>query len=125
MTHPVIQAFEKEQIIRTMDIVPGDSVEVFCKIIEGDKERVQIFAGVVIAKRGKGINEYITVRKIIAGEGVERVFPVQSPRIEKIDIKRRGRTRRAKLYYLRDRVGKATRLREETRKGRVITGEAK
>lgn len=124
MTHPLIQAFEKEQIIRPMNIVPGDSVEVFCKIVEGDKERVQIFAGVVIATRGKGVNEYITVRKIVAGEGVERMFPVQSPRIEKIDIKRRGRTKRAKLYYLRDRVGKATRLREETRKGRTVAEAA-
>lgn len=120
MTHPIIQAFEKEQIVRTVDAVPGDSVEVFCKIVEGEKERIQIFAGIVIATRGSGVNKYITVRKVIAGEGVERMFPVQSPRIDKIEIKRRGRVKRAKLYYLRDRVGKATRLREETRKGRAL-----
>lgn len=123
MSHPLIQAFEKSQIVREANFVPGDNVEVYCKIVEGDKERTQIFAGTVIARRGKGINEFFTVRKIVAGEGVERVFPVQSPRIEKIDVKRRGRTKRAKLYYLRDRVGKATRLREETRKGRVIVVE--
>jgi large subunit ribosomal protein L19 len=98
----------------------GDQVEVSQRILEGQKERVQVFAGVVIAKRGSGTREMFTVRRIVQGEGVERVFPVQSPKIAKIEVKRTGRVRRAKLFYLRDRVGKATRLRER-RKGLAET----
>jgi len=90
----------------------GDTVDVHTRILEGDKERVQIFSGVVIARRGGGTRETFTVRRIVAGEGVERTFPVHSPKIAKLHILRHGRTRRAKLYYLRDRVGKATRLAE-------------
>jgi len=91
----------------------GDTVDVHLRILEGNKERVQVFQGTVIAKRGDGIREMFTVRRIVQGEGVERTFPIHSPKIAKIEVKRSGETRRAKLYYLRDRVGKATRLREK------------
>ncbi len=101
----------------------GDQVEVHQRILEGEKERVQIFAGVVISKRGEGMREMFTVRRIVQGEGVERTFPVHSPKIAKIDMKRTGAVRRAKLYYLRDRVGKATRLRE--RKGKEAAPDGK
>lgn len=94
----------------------GDTVDVHQRILEGQKERVQIYTGVVIARKGEGPREMVTVRRIVQGEGVERVFPVNSPKISKIDVKRTGRVRRAKLYYLRDRVGKATRLRERDAK---------
>ncbi len=90
----------------------GDTVEVHTKILEGEKERVQVFSGVVIAMSGSGTREMFTVRRIVAGEGVERKFPLHSPRIDKVVVKRHGVVRRAKLYYLRDRVGKATRLKE-------------
>lgn len=90
----------------------GDQVEIHQRILEGQKERVQIFSGTVIARRGDGLREMFTVRRIVQGEGVERVFPLHSPKIAKVVVKRTGETRRAKLYYLRDRVGKATRLRE-------------
>lgn len=93
----------------------GDTIDVHYRIIEGDKERVQVFQGVYIARRGRGINEMITVRRIVANEGVERVFPLHSPRIAKIDVVRHGDARRAKLYYLRDRVGKSRRLRDRRR----------
>ena len=98
----------------------GDQVDVHQRILEGQKERVQIFSGTVIARRGNGMRETFTVRRIVQGEGVERVFPLHSPKIAKVEMKRTGRVRRAKLYYLRDRVGKATRLAE--RRGK--TGEA-
>ena len=91
----------------------GDTVDVHTRILEGEKERIQIFNGVVIARSGTGSREMFTVRRIVAGEGVERKFPVHSPKIAKIEVKRSGVVRRAKLYYLRDRVGKATRLREK------------
>lgn len=103
--------------IREFEI--GDQVEVHQRILEGTKERIQIFTGTVIAKRGSGARDYFTVRRIVQGEGVERQFPIHSPKIAKIVVKRSGRVRRAKLYYLRDRVGKATRLRE----GRKLTVE--
>jgi large subunit ribosomal protein L19 len=90
----------------------GDTVDVHQRILEGQKERIQVFSGVVISRRGSGMREMFTVRRIVQGEGVERQFPLNSPRIAKIDVKRTGVVRRAKLYYLRDRVGKATRLRE-------------
>src|SRR6516225_4817755 len=95
----------------------GDTVDVHQRILEGQKERVQIFNGVVIARRGEGLDEMFTVRRIVQGEGVERQFPLHSPKIAKIEVKRTGQVRRAKLYYLRDRVGKATRLRERKEKG--------
>jgi len=94
----------------------GDTVDVHQRILEGQKERVQIFKGVVIARRGEGMNAMFTVRRIVQGEGVERQFPLHSPKIAKIEVKRTGTVRRAKLYYLRDRVGKATRLRERRAK---------
>ena len=94
----------------------GDSVDVHTRILEGNKERIQVFSGVVIARRGSGTREMFTVRRIVAGEGVERTFPVNSPKIAKLEVVRHGRVRRAKLYYLRDRVGKATRLSERRAK---------
>ena len=90
----------------------GDTVDVHCRILEGDKERIQIFNGLVIARSGSGSREMFTVRRIVQGEGVERKFPLHSPRIAKIEVKRAGVVRRAKLYYLRQRVGKAVRLKE-------------
>src|ERR1700687_6303454 len=90
----------------------GDQVDVHGRILEGSKERVQVFSGVVISRRGDGMREMFTVRRIVQSEGVERQFPLNSPKIAKIEVKRTGVVRRAKLYYLRDRVGKATRLRE-------------
>ena len=90
----------------------GDTVDVHTRILEGEKERIQIFSGVVIARSGAGVREMFTVRRIVAGQGVERKFPVHSPRIAKVEVKRSGIVRRAKLYFLRDRVGKAVRLKE-------------
>src|SRR5437868_7389367 len=90
----------------------GDTVDVHTRILEGDKERIQLFTGVVIARSGSGTREMFVVRRIVAGEGVERKFPLHSPKIAKIDVKRSGVIRRAKLYYLRDRIGKAVRLRQ-------------
>jgi large subunit ribosomal protein L19 len=90
----------------------GDTVDVHTKILEGDKERIQIFTGTVIARSGSGSREMFTVRRIVAGEGVERKFPIHSPKIAKVEVKRKGVVRRAKLYFLRERVGKSVRLRE-------------
>ncbi len=92
---------------------PGDTVSVSVRVIEGDKERIQVFQGVCIKRKGGGINETFTVRKISNGVGVERIFPLHSPRLAKIEVVRRGRVRRAKLYYLRDLRGKAARIREK------------
>jgi large subunit ribosomal protein L19 len=100
----------------------GDTVDVHQRILEGQKERIQIFNGVVIARKGEGLREMFTVRRIVQGEGVERIFPLHSPKIAKIEVKRTGQVRRAKLYYLRDRVGKATRLRERKTKEVVVPG---
>jgi large subunit ribosomal protein L19 len=95
----------------------GDSVKVHTKVVEGEKERIQIFSGVVIGKRGRGLNETFTVRRISYGEGVERVFPLHSPRVDKIEVERQGEVRRAKLTYLRSRLGKgATLVKEKTEK---------
>ena len=90
----------------------GDTVDVHSKILEGEKERIQVFSGVVIARNGSGTSAMFTVRRIVAGEGVERKFPLHSPRIAKVEVKRSGVVRRAKLYYLRERSGKAVRLKE-------------
>ena len=90
----------------------GDTVKISVKIVEGDNERIQQFQGVVIAKRGSGIEETFTVRRVQAGQGVERVFPVNSPRLEKVEVIRRGSVRRSKLYYLRDKVGRDARVKE-------------
>lgn len=93
----------------------GDTVDVHTKILEGEKERTQIFTGTVIARSGSGTRAMFTVRRIVAGEGVERKFPLHSPKIDKIEVKRSGYVRRAKLYFLRDRIGKAVRLKERRR----------
>lgn len=103
----------------------GDTVDVHCRILEGEKERIQVFTGVVIARSGAGTREMFTVRRIVQGEGVERKFPVHSPRIAKIEVKRSSVVRRAKLYFLRDRVGKATRLKERRVENRVTGSEEK
>ena len=104
-----------KQDVVSFDI--GDQVDVSVRILEGDKERVQVFSGTVTSRRGEGMRESFTVRRLVQGEGVERIFPVNSPRIAKIEVKRAGSVRRAKLYYLRDRGGKATRIRERKEKG--------
>ena len=102
----VIEKIEQEQMKK--DATPfniGDSVKVYTRVKEGDKERTQIFAGIVIARKGRGLNEQFVVRRISHGEGVERIFPTHSPRIEKITVEQKGRTRRSKLYYLRNTRG--------------------
>ena len=115
--NPSITELEEEYTEREMpEINPGDTVKVFVRIIEGNKERTQAFEGTVIKKRGSLINKTITVRKVFQGIGVERVFAIYSPRIEKIQVLRRGDVRRSKLYYLRERSGKATRIREKMEK---------
>jgi large subunit ribosomal protein L19 len=114
----VLESVVSEQL-KAPDTYPpfsvGDTINVSVRIIEGDKERIQVFQGVLIAKKGRGINTMITVRRIVANEGVERIFPLHSPRIAKIEVVRRGDARRAKLYFLRDRVGKSRRLRDQRR----------
>lgn len=116
MSDAIIQAVQKSQLKSDLpQINIGDTVDVHVRIIEGSKERIQVFTGVVIAHSGAGMEETITVRRIVANEGVERVFPVNSPRVATVEIKRQGHVRRAKLYYLRDRVGKKRRLRDRRR----------
>jgi large subunit ribosomal protein L19 len=103
----IIKKIESEQLKQDVaDFNVGDTVKVHCRVVEGGKERVQIFAGLVIARGGSGVNAAFTVRKISYGEGVERVFPLHTPRIAKIEVNTRGKVRRAKLHYLRERVGK-------------------
>ena len=115
----ILQTLEAEEKARLVekraipDFQPGDTLRVMVKIKEGERERVQAFEGVCIARAGGGVNENFTVRKISFGEGVERVFPILSPNIESIEVKRRGVVRRAKLYYLRDRRGKSARIAEK------------
>ena len=94
------------------DFAVGDGVKVYVKIVEGTTERIQLFAGTVIARRGTGIEETFTVRRVVSGQGVERVFPLHSPRIDRIVVVRKGKVRRAKLYYLRNKIGKAARVKE-------------
>jgi large subunit ribosomal protein L19 len=120
MSEKILSLVEKsslKEVKPEFDI--GDTVDVHCRILEGDKERIQIFSGVVIARSGSGTREMFTVRRIVQGEGVERKFPLNSPRIATIEVKRSGVVRRAKLYYLRERSGKSVRLRER----RVETGK--
>lgn len=113
MQHKLLDVVEKANLREdALKFEVGDTVDVHVRILEGDKERIQIFNGVVIAKRGSGTREMFTVRRIVAGEGVERTFPINSPKIAKLVVKRHGRVRRAKLYYLRGRTGKAVRLTE-------------
>jgi large subunit ribosomal protein L19 len=126
----VIETLEKEEADRLLSLrkipefQPGDTVRVNVKIKEGERERVQAYEGVCIARGGQGINESFTVRKISFGEGVERLFPVMSPNIESIEVKRRGVVRRAKLYYLRDRRGKSARIAERAMGARAETPAA-
>lgn len=119
MINKLIQIAEGQTIRKDrLNFEIGDTVDVHSRILEGDKERIQIFQGVVISRRGSGMREAFTVRRIVAGEGVERTFPMNSPKIAKLEVVRHGKVRRAKLFYLRDRTGKATRLveRRPTRK---------
>ena len=111
--NPIIEQIEKESMksdVTQFNI--GDTVKVYVKVVEGDKERIQAYEGTCIAKKGSGIRETFTVRRISFGIGVERTFPLHSPRIDKIEVVRKGRVRRAKLYYLRDRQGKAAKVKE-------------
>src|SRR6185295_6892406 len=113
MTQAILELVEQSSLKTDLpEFNIGDTVDVHTRILEGEKERIQIFNGVVIARSGSGSREMFTVRRIVQGEGVERKFPLHSPRIAKIEVKRSGIVRRAKLYFLRDRVGKAVRLRQ-------------
>ncbi len=103
-----------------MDV--GDTINVHCRIVEGEKERVQVFTGTLIGRKGGGINEMISVRRIVDGQGVERIFPLNSPRISKFEVVRRADSRRAKLYFLRDRNGKKARLRDRRRGMKHVEG---
>lgn len=110
----IIEALEKEQLRSDIpEFAPGDTVRVHAKIVEGNRERIQVFEGVVIGRQGTGSRETFTVRRISYGVGVERTFPVHSPRVAKIEVVRRGVVRRAKLYYLRNLTGKAARIKEK------------
>ena len=114
MSQALFDKIESEQFRKNpLNFNVGDSVRVHTKVVEGDKERIQVFAGIVIGRRGRGLNETFTVRKVSDGVGVERIFPLHSPMIDKIDHIRRGRVRRARLYYLRDLKGKAARIDEK------------
>src|SRR5262245_48201047 len=117
MNQAILDKIESEQFRKeTANFNVGDSVRVHTKVVEGDKERIQVFAGIVIGRRGRGLNSTFTVRRISYGEGVERVFPLHSPRVEKVEVERGGKVRRAKLTYLRKRVGKgATSVKEKER----------
>lgn len=116
MSQQILAQIEAGQIKTDLPVLHiGDTVDVHVRIIEGAKERIQVFNGVVIAMGGSGINRTVTVRRIVANEGVERIFPLHSPRIAAIEVKRHGHVRRSKLYYLRERVGKKRRLRDRRR----------
>jgi large subunit ribosomal protein L19 len=124
MNQILLDKIESEQHRKdTGKFAVGDSVRVHTKVVEGDKERIQIFAGVVIGRRGHGLNCTFTVRRISYGEGVERIFPLHSPRIDKVEVERKGSVRRAKLTYLRQRIGKGATLVKE-REGRAPAGKA-
>jgi large subunit ribosomal protein L19 len=121
MSQQILELVEKGSLKAEIpEFQIGDTVDVHTRILEGEKERIQIFNGVVIARAGSGTRATFTVRRIVAGEGVERKFPLHSPKIAMIEVKRRGVVRRAKLYFLRDRVGKAVRLRQ--RRGETGAG---
>lgn len=114
MSQEILKLVEKTSLkTEVPQFAIGDTVDVHTRILEGEDERIQIFSGTVIARSGSGSREMFSVRRIVAGEGVERKFPLHSPKIAKVEVKRSGVTRRAKLYYLRDRVGKAVKLREK------------
>ena len=117
MNNPIIDELEKGYLSQDLpELNAGDTVKVFVKIIEGNKERIQAFEGTIIKLHGAGLNKTMTVRKVFQGVGVERVFLINSPRIDKIQVLRRGDVKRAKLYYLRERSGKATRIKEKIEK---------
>lgn len=125
MTNKLIQHVEKEHLKKDIpQFRVGDTVDVHTKIIEGEKERIQVFTGTVIMRKGSGINLMFTVRRIVNNEGVERIFPIHSPLIAKVVVRRSGETRRAKLFYLRGRVGKAVRLAETRKSGKKEEGGA-
>jgi large subunit ribosomal protein L19 len=126
MNQAILDKIESEQFRKNpVDFAVGDSVKVHTKVVEGDKERIQVFAGVVIGRRGHGLNSTFTVRRISYGEGVERIFPVHSPRVEKVEVERKGSVRRAKLTYLRKRLGKgATLVREKEGTGAAVAQSA-
>jgi large subunit ribosomal protein L19 len=134
MSQAIFDKIESEQFRKDdAKFNVGDNVRVHTKVVEGDKERIQVFAGVVIGRRGRGLNSTFTVRRISYGEGVERVFPVHSPRVDKIEVEREGQVRRAKLTYLRKRIGKgAVAVKEKethgaaagAKKGSAVTGKA-
>jgi len=125
MNQALLDKIESEQYCKqAINFGVGDSVKVHTKVIEGDKERIQVFSGVVIGRRGHGLNETFTVRRISYGEGVERIFPVHSPRIDKVEVERKGSVRRAKLTYLRQRIGKGATLVKE-REGKTEGKDAK
>jgi large subunit ribosomal protein L19 len=114
MNQAILDKIESDQLRKnSAEFAVGDTVRVHTKVVEGDKERIQIFTGVVIGRRGHGLNEMFTVRRISYGEGVERVFPIHSPRVEKVEVERHGSVRRAKLTYLRKRLGKGATLVKE------------
>src|SRR5690349_13028895 len=118
MTNRLVDNVEKAHLKSDIpQFTVGDTVDVATRIVEGDKERLQVFSGTVIMRKGRGINETFTVRRIVNNEGVERIFPLHSPFIAKVTVKRGGETRRAKLFYLRDRVGKAVKLTEKRATG--------
>ena len=124
MNQVLLDKIESEQHRKGVtDFAVGDTVRVHTKVQEGDKERIQIFSGVVIGRRGHGLNSMFTVRRISYGEGVERIFPLHSPRIDKVEVERKGSVRRAKLTYLRGRIGKGATLAKE-REGRVAAAPA-
>jgi len=113
MSDAIIRSITASQLKELPDFGPGDTVKVHVRITEGDKERVQVFQGIVLSRRGRGATESMTVRKVSGGIGVERVFPLHSPNLVKIDVMKRGKVRRAKLYYLREKKGKAAKIKEK------------
>ena len=123
MRNELIEAVEARNVKSEVPVFEiGDTVDVSVRIVEGEKERVQVFTGVVIARKGSGVNEMFTVRRIVNDEGVERVFPLHSPSVLGVKVRRHGKTRRAKLYFLRERVGKAVRLKERRAKAPADKG---
>src|SRR5439155_17603034 len=124
MTNRILENVEKAHLKGDVpQFEVGDTVDVATRIVEGDKERIQVFSGTVIMRKGRGINETFTVRRIVNNEGVERIFPLHSPFIAKVTVRRGGETRRAKLFYLRNRVGKAVRLTEKRKGGKKEAGD--
>ena len=125
MTNKILDQVESAHLKKDIpQFHVGDTVDVHTRIVEGEKERIQVFSGTVIMKKGRGINETFTVRRIVNNEGVERIFPLHSPFISKVTVKRGGETRRAKLFYLRDRVGKAVKLTEKRGTGANVARTA-